>query len=52
MNLDPERFSAQGYADNRPKVQNTSDAAREINRRVEIIILNQKKKVIQNESWY
>ena len=52
MNMDPERFSAQGYADNRPKVPNTSDAAREINRRVEIIILNQKKKVVKKESWY
>ena len=52
MSMDPERFSAQGYADNRPKVQNTSDAAREINRRVEIIILNQKKKSTKDEMWH
>lgn len=52
MNLDPERFSAQGYADNRPKVSNTSEAGREINRRVEIIILSQKKKVHKSEPWY
>ncbi|MBP5468449.1 MAG: flagellar motor protein MotB [Candidatus Riflebacteria bacterium] len=52
MNMDPERFSAQGYADNRPKIQNTSDTAREINRRVEIIILHQKKKKVKDEVWH
>ena len=51
MNMDPERFSAQGYADTHPKVANTSDAAREINRRVEINILNKKKKKIVNDIW-
>ena len=52
MNQDPERFSAQGFAENRPKVANTSDEAREINRRVEIIILAQKKKNVQRNDWY
>ncbi len=52
MNLDAERFSAQGYADCRPKVSNSTDAGREINRRVEIIILSQKKKSVKTESWY
>lgn len=52
MNLDPARFSAQGYAENRPKVENTSDAAREINRRVEIIILSQKRRYEKKEEWH
>lgn len=51
MNLDPERFSAQGYADNRPKVEGATPDARESNRRVEIIILNTKKKVVKEFSW-
>jgi chemotaxis protein MotB len=51
MGLDPERFSAQGFADNRPKVSNTSAENREVNRRVEIIILTEKKKVIKDFSW-
>ncbi len=51
MNMDPERFSAQGYADNRPKVPNNSITEREINRRVEINILNKKKKKIVDKVW-
>ncbi len=51
MNLDPQRFSAQGYADNRPKYLNATDEARESNRRVEIIILNSKKKTVKDFSW-
>lgn len=51
MNLDPGRFSAQGYADNRPKELDTTPEAREANRRVEIIILNSKKKVVKDFSW-
>lgn len=51
MNLDPERFSAQGYADNQPKVENTTLENREANRRVEIVILSSKKKVVREASW-
>lgn len=51
MNLDPGRFSAQGYADNRPREKNITPETREINRRVEIVILNQKKKVIRDYTW-
>ncbi len=51
MNLDAGRFSAQGYADNRPKELDTTPEAREANRRVEIIILNSKKKVVKDFSW-
>lgn len=52
MNLDQERFSAQGFGDCRPKVANNTEEGREINRRVEIIILSQKKKREDNNSWY
>ncbi len=51
MNLDPGRFSAQGYADNRPKELAATPEAREANRRVEIIILNTKRKVVKDFSW-
>ncbi|HNX75049.1 MAG TPA: OmpA family protein [Candidatus Rifleibacterium sp.] len=51
MSLDAQRFSAQGYADNRPKSVNQTDESREANRRVEIIILNSKKNVVKNFSW-
>jgi len=51
MNLDAGRFSAQGYAENRPKELDTTPEAREANRRVEIIILNSKKKVVKDFSW-
>jgi len=51
MGLDAERFSAQGYADNRPKLDNTSAENRETNRRVEIIVLTAKKKTVRDFSW-
>jgi len=51
MNLDPGRFSAQGYADNRPKIENDTPEAREANRRVDIVILSDKKKVNKDFSW-
>lgn len=51
MQQDPERFSAQGYGEFRPKVPNISAENREINRRVEIIVLSSKKKVIRDFSW-
>ncbi len=34
----PERFSAAGYADTRPRVPNDSPANREINRRIDIVL--------------
>ncbi len=51
MNLDAGRFSAQGYADNRPKELAATPEAREANRRVEIIILNTKRKIVKDFSW-
>jgi chemotaxis protein MotB len=36
----PSRISAAGYAEYRPRVPNTSDANRALNRRVDIVILN------------
>ncbi len=51
MQQDPERFSAQGFGEFRPKVPNTSAENREINRRVEIIVLSTKKKVVRDYSW-
>lgn len=51
MQQDPERFSAQGYGEFRPKVANTSEENREINRRVEIIVLSTKKKVVRDFNW-
>lgn len=41
--LDPTRFSATGYGENRPLVENTSSANMEINRRVDILIVQQKE---------
>lgn len=37
--LDPTRFSAKGFGEHRPIVPNTSEANREKNRRVEVLIL-------------
>jgi chemotaxis protein MotB len=51
MNLDPERFSAQGYADQRPQVDNDTPENRETNRRVEIIILANKHKKKRAFKW-
>ena len=41
--LDSARFSATGYGENRPLVENTSSANMEINRRVDILIVQQKE---------
>jgi chemotaxis protein MotB len=51
MRLDPERFSAQGFADQRPRFPNDSPEHREANRRVEIVILAAEKKVEQKFEW-
>jgi chemotaxis protein MotB len=51
MRLDPERFSAQGFADQRPRFPNDTQENREANRRVEIVILAQQKKVRRDFRW-
>lgn len=51
MTLDPERFSAQGFADQRPKVPNINQENREANRRVEIVVMASEKKVKQEYRW-
>ena len=38
--FDPKKLSAAGYSEYRPLVPNNSDANRQINRRVDIIIMN------------
>lgn len=52
LKMAPDRFSAQGYADNQPKVDNSTEESREINRRVDINILNQKQKNRKADAWY
>lgn len=49
--LDAERFSAQGFADSRPEVENITEMDREINRRVEIMILTSKPKTNEEYQW-
>lgn len=39
--LDPDSFQYAGYADNRPAAENTTEAGRQQNRRVEITVLRQ-----------
>jgi chemotaxis protein MotB len=51
MGLDPGRFSAQSYSSYRPQVENLTEREREINRRVEIIILTAKRKKTEEFTW-
>lgn len=51
LGLDSTRFSAQGYADNRPQVPNDSEVNREKNRRIEINIMTTKRKMHENFKW-
>lgn len=51
MQLDPGRFSAQGFSDQRPKFPNDSLENREANRRVEIVIMASQKKVKREFKW-
>ncbi len=37
--ISPERLSAAGYADSRPRVEAVDDAGRELNRRVDILLM-------------
>ena len=41
--LDPNRFSATGYGEHRPLVENTTSKNMDINRRVDILIVQQKE---------
>ncbi|MFH1691189.1 MAG: OmpA family protein [Candidatus Omnitrophota bacterium] len=47
--LDPARFSAQGYGEYRPVAENDTDAGKRQNRRVEIVIQPQLRKVDAQE---
>ncbi|MGE5588732.1 MAG: flagellar motor protein MotB [Clostridia bacterium] len=47
--LAPDRFTAMGYGQYRPKVPNTSEANRALNRRVDIVILKEKEKIVLPE---
>jgi len=51
LGQDPVRFSAQGCAEFRPQIENISEKNREINRRVEIIILTARHKKTPAFSW-
>lgn len=51
MQLDPERFSAQCFADQRPRFPNDSEVNREANRRVELVIMATEKKVKRDFKW-
>ncbi|NLS45391.1 MAG: OmpA family protein [Firmicutes bacterium] len=44
--LEPERFSAMGYGEYRPKVQNIDEASRSLNRRVDVVILKDIEKLV------
>ncbi|KGE20473.1 OmpA/MotB family protein [Paenibacillus wynnii] len=45
QNLNPDEFQYAGYADTRPASSNTTEAGRQKNRRVEIIVLRQLQEV-------
>ncbi|NPV53686.1 MAG: OmpA family protein [Firmicutes bacterium] len=44
LRLPPERFSAMGYGQYHPKVPNTSERNRALNRRVDMVILTEKRR--------
>jgi chemotaxis protein MotB len=44
--LQPERFSAMGYGEYRPKVPNTDETSRSLNRRVDVVILKDREKLV------
>lgn len=41
--LDPSKISARGYGEHRPRVPNLSPENRELNRRIELVLLNPRK---------
>ena len=44
VGADPAKISARGYGPYRPRVPNISPENRDMNRRIEIVLLNQRKK--------
>lgn len=48
--IKPERISATGYGEYRPKTDNSSEAARASNRRVDILIMNTKFNEVENNN--
>ncbi len=44
--LAPDRFTAMGYGEYRPKVPNTTEVNRALNRRVDVVILKEKEKLM------
>ncbi|HOY68548.1 MAG TPA: flagellar motor protein MotB [Candidatus Ozemobacteraceae bacterium] len=51
IGLDSSRFSAQGFAEFRPQVENITEADRDMNRRVEIMILTTKQRKKDVYRW-
>ena len=51
LGLEATRFSAQGFADTRPQVPNTTAANREINRRIEMNIMTTKRRKHESYRW-
>lgn len=47
--LAPERFSAMGYGEYRPKVPNIDEPSRSLNRRVDVVILKDKETLVLPE---
>ncbi len=47
--LAPERFTAMGYGQFKPKAPNTSEANRALNRRVDIVILKDRETIVLSE---
>jgi len=47
--LAPSRFTAMGYGEYKPKVPNTSEANRALNRRVDVVILKDKEKIVASD---
>jgi chemotaxis protein MotB len=48
--IKPERISATGYGEYRPKMSNSSEAGRASNRRVDILIMNTKFNEVENNN--
>ncbi|NLJ61296.1 MAG: OmpA family protein [Firmicutes bacterium] len=48
--LEPERFSAMGYGEYRPKMANVNEVSRSLNRRVDVVILRDREKLVIPES--
>jgi len=51
LQQDPTRFSAEGFAEFQPQVENLTESGRETNRRVEINILTSKQKKPVPTNW-